>query len=105
MVRRNIRNRKKMLNLDQKHLHLLKDPKSIRNKTLFLPEGYANDLKHELEIFSQILKVNLKINTRKYLNKLHLSHSGARKIRLIRKMTMKFQILLLDSWKKKPSNT
>ena len=40
------------MNLDQRHLALLKDPDNIRNVSLFTPEGYSTDHKRDLDNFS-----------------------------------------------------
>ena len=41
-----------MLMLDKNKLKQLRDPKNIRNKDLFQPEGLSYDPKHELDMFS-----------------------------------------------------
>jgi hypothetical protein len=40
------------MNLDEKHLAMLKEPENIRNISLFTPEGYSTDHKRDLEKFS-----------------------------------------------------
>ena len=49
---RNKENNNKMLMLDKEKLKQLKDPKNIRNRDLFQPEGLSLDPKHVLELFS-----------------------------------------------------
>ena len=52
MNNRDGRNNRQKMNLDQRHLALLKDPDNIRNVSLFTPEGYSTDHKRDLDNFS-----------------------------------------------------
>ena len=49
---RNKENNNKILMLDKEKLIQLKDPKNIRNRDLFQPEGLSLDPKHDLEMLS-----------------------------------------------------
>ena len=42
--------------LDKEHLTKLKDPENIRDRSLFVPEGYSTDHKRDLEEFAKKLK-------------------------------------------------
>jgi len=44
--------KKRTLILDKDHLSKLKDPDNIRDRSLFVPEGYSTDHRRDLEVYS-----------------------------------------------------